>query len=124
MSNDEELREALLSSAVINIKKSNGRSSSEDEEFKEFARLDGDVLKRQVSLIDPEFVICGHTWKFVFHLWPEARKAGEWKHRIGTLVFVDFWHPASIAHAIRKKHYDLLNSWIRESLPDTATNVP
>jgi hypothetical protein len=87
--------EALLSSAIANVKKSNGRSESSDEEIAQYARRDGDYLKRQVELIDPGIVICGNTWAAVRHLWPAARKVIDlvWEND-GTLI-VDFWHPAN-----------------------------
>jgi len=86
--------ELFLSSALVNIKKSGGKAQSSFAELAEYARADGDLLRQQIELIDPDIVICGYTWPHVKHLWPEAKNAafeGVW--RVGRRVFLDFWHP-------------------------------
>lgn len=89
-------REALLSSATINIKKSMGRSSSDLDELDYYAAKDGTLLREQTELIAPDLVICGYTWEILRkHCWPEAEQVHDLIWRAGDLTFIDFWHPAN-----------------------------
>ncbi|MBX9906080.1 MAG: hypothetical protein K2Y31_17170 [Burkholderiales bacterium] len=87
--------ESLLSSATINVKKSNGKSISDSDEITQHAMRDGDLIRLQIELINPEIVICGNTWGAVQHLWPDAVPTYDlvWKH--DSRYFIDFWHPAN-----------------------------
>jgi hypothetical protein len=87
--------EALLSSAVTNVKKSNGRTESSDEEIKDYGQRDGTFLKGQVELINPRIVICGSTWPAIKHLWPQAVKVFDLVWKADDRLIVDFWHPAN-----------------------------
>jgi hypothetical protein len=88
--------EALRSSAIVNIKKSGGQSSSSAGDIQLYARLDKRCIQRQIKLINPNLVVCGHTWDFVKDWWPKPKPVmlydGVWQ--VGQLVFINFWHPA------------------------------
>ncbi|HQR03590.1 MAG: hypothetical protein JSR19_02105 [Proteobacteria bacterium] len=87
---------SLLSSATINIKKSHGRSTSDDTEIGHLAQRDGEFLRAQVETIDPCVVICGNTWWAIRHLWPDAELIyGGLVWRVRSRLFIDFWHPAN-----------------------------
>jgi hypothetical protein len=91
----DEAAELFLSSAVVNIKKSKGTARSVPDDLAQYAKEDGAFIKSQVELIDANVVVCGYTWPYVKHLWPEAEAGGyDGVHRVGRKVFVDFWHPA------------------------------
>jgi hypothetical protein len=90
---NEEAVELLRSSAVVNIKKSDGRSSSRHEEIQSCAQRDKDHIKKQTALVNPDVVICGNTWGFIREWWPEERLY-DGVYRVGQGVFVDFWHPS------------------------------
>ena len=89
------LIEALLSAGAVNIKKSDGGSSSNDDDIERYATADGDLLKSQIDLINPDIVICGNTWWFVKHLWPMAQQIYDLVWMSDGVLFVDFWHPAN-----------------------------
>jgi hypothetical protein len=88
-------KEALLSSAVVNIKKSNGRSRSDMNEIRKIAQQDGELLKRQIALIAPDIVICGNTWGEVKHLWAESKRIFPRIWRTESITFINYWHPAN-----------------------------
>jgi hypothetical protein len=93
----EQAVEALKSSAIVNVKKSEGKSESSDEEIADYAKKDGPFIRQQIELIKPDVVVCGNTWVPVEHLWPDKDK--DYIHdgvcRVGrTAVFINFWHPS------------------------------
>jgi hypothetical protein len=93
--------EALLSSSAINIKKSSGVSSSDDDDIQMYIENDGDLLRKQVTLISPEIIIFGNTWWFVRHLWPRARQIYDLVWQDDSTLLIDFWHPANrFPHAL------------------------
>lgn len=53
----ESSNNLLRKAAVINIKKSNGKSTSNDEELKRYANSDKELLKRQIELISPDVIV-------------------------------------------------------------------
>lgn len=85
--------EALRCSAIINIKKSNGQSSSSHGDIEWYARKDKQFIQRQIELIAPDVVICGYTWRYVEDWWP-VRPLFDGVYRTGHRVFVNFWHPS------------------------------
>ncbi|MGI6594980.1 MAG: hypothetical protein ACOX24_07930 [Christensenellales bacterium] len=53
--------EWLNSIAVVNVKKANGKDSSNKTDINGYAERDREFLKRQIELIDPTVIICGST---------------------------------------------------------------
>jgi|SRR5580698_1685526 hypothetical protein len=92
---DDAIARALLSSAIVNIRKSGGGSASSSTELRNCVRDDGWFLRKQIDLIDPRIVVCGSTWGHVKELWPEASKAYNLVWRTHNRLFVDFWHPSN-----------------------------
>ncbi len=110
----EDQSEALLSSAVINIKKSGGRTTSEYQDLKLYAENDGDLIKRQVDLIDPEIVICGNVWYGLINsLWSDCRKVYDDVFEADKRTFIAFWHPAN--HAPEQMNYYALAALLQNS---------
>lgn len=60
----------LKKCAVINIKKSNGKNTSDDIDLLKYVKEDGDLLARQIEIIDPTIIVCGST----FHLLKDVKK--------------------------------------------------
>lgn len=58
----EEVEKALISSAVINLKKSSGKKSSNRKNLLRYVEKDWDLVSRQIEIIKPDIVICGRTW--------------------------------------------------------------
>lgn len=53
----EEVRESVLASAVVNIKKARGCSSSKDDDLRQYVRNDGGLLRQQVEGLNPHVVV-------------------------------------------------------------------
>ena len=112
-------RSALLSAAVVNIKKSNGRTLSNRADLDQYVRRDGDLIQRQVALVAPEILICGATWPLVRHLWTIRRRVAQWVVDVDGMLVLDFWHPAGWVR--RKEHYYFLDQWLRSA--ETVRNA-
>lgn len=93
--------ELLSHIAVMNLKKSNGTSNSNDEDLKKYADEDCGLLVHQLELINPTIIICGST----FSLLNDALNLGfdkknhhndNWYYwdTKGRLC-LDFYHPAN-----------------------------
>jgi len=86
--------DALLSTAVVNIKKSPGSGTANTADLAQYAKEDGDLIVRQIELIKPDLVVCGSTWHFMRSFYPDAENPMDRIHTVSGLPFIDFWHPA------------------------------
>lgn len=97
-----EIQKALLRQcAVLNIKKSNGRNPSNDDDLSRYVSEDGDLLKRQIAIISPTVILCGGT----FHLLkPDAKRifgeeASSFPDKgcfpIDGKILIAYYHPAN-----------------------------
>jgi hypothetical protein len=91
----DALAESLLSSAIVNLKKSSGQKSSDAADLRDFVSRDGDLLREQIQGIRPDIILCGSTWPLVAHLWPDARQTHDRVWQGSDSTFIDFWHPAN-----------------------------
>ena len=53
--------EYLQKIAVVNVKKSGGKSSSNMDEIRAYAQFDREELLRELELCDPTVIVCGYT---------------------------------------------------------------
>ncbi|MGA2226091.1 MAG: hypothetical protein ABSH41_16770 [Syntrophobacteraceae bacterium] len=88
-------KEALLSTAAINIKKSGGKSSSDWDDLVSYVNEDGEFIRQQVELINPQIAVCGNVWSLIQHLWQDAQQLYDGVWIANGRVFIDFWHPAN-----------------------------
>ncbi|MDP7014847.1 MAG: hypothetical protein QGG36_03515 [Pirellulaceae bacterium] len=96
--NKPERAEACLACAIVNVKKSGGESRSDLKQVAKFCKLDGDKIRDQIEMIDPEIIICGGTWREARQfIWPNDEKTDAYArtYRIRGRFVVDFWHPAN-----------------------------
>ena len=93
----DEVEEAFLSTAIVNIKKREGGPSSDDDDLSKYVDEDGDknLLRKQVSCLNPNFVVCCNTWHLVKDVWPNAEKVSEQVYKIDDMLVLDFWHPSN-----------------------------
>ena len=102
--------------AVMNVKKiDNGKSSSDMQNINQYAISDGELLRKQISIIDPTVIICGYTISSLNIILNKTENCGvkdcsdpndNWYYftNIGgkRVVVLDYYHPSN--------HYpDLLN---------------
>ena len=106
---------AFLGSAWVNVKKSNGQIPSNFADLYTYVQKDGDLLKRQISLIAPTLIICGGTWPLVRDLFPKATQIYDRIWRDDFLI-VDFYHPGFRAPYVVFYHAfaSLLQNWKRQ----------
>lgn len=98
--------------AVVNVKKSNGNSQSNENDLEVFAKDDKQELKRQLELINPDVIICGYTLHFLKKVLGnelyltniEDKMYGFWKDKI----IIDYYHPA--CHYPNKINYYTLSA--------------
>lgn len=113
------LKEALLSSSVINIKKCDGESTSDDSILLEYVTRDwDDYIFPQIGFVKPDIIICGATWWNVIKKYLDSDKQtyiklSEWVYSYNNFIFIDFWHPAN--HYPNKLNYYSLCTAVRLS---------
>jgi len=90
-----EVINAVLESAIANIKKSGGKSSSDDEELQMYIDSDGDLIKQQIDQLDPKVIVCCYVWGLVKHLWNNPKEVTEYIYYAENRVFIDYWHPSN-----------------------------
>jgi hypothetical protein len=100
---------SLLASAVVNVKKSKGKKSSNLVEIENYAKKDKEWIRQQVAMIRPDIVICGGTFRAFEILWgSEAKPVYDLRvYRVGDRFFVDFWHHPASQFPKRLKYYGL-----------------
>ncbi|SHE98496.1 hypothetical protein SAMN02745148_01517 [Modicisalibacter ilicicola DSM 19980] len=93
----EPLDKALRSSAVINIKKSQGKKKSSSTNLISYVDRDWDLIEKQIQTIKPDVVICGKTWPMISSRLESVEKVSDRVYRSGGIQYIDFWHPANRA---------------------------
>jgi len=88
-----EASDLFLSSAIINIKKSNGQHPSSNDDLEHYVNEDADLIRQQIEIINPNILISGNVW-WAQKLWPDARQVYDLVWRTGDRLLVNFWHPA------------------------------
>ena len=97
---EDEKKNALLSSAFINIKKSGGTKSSEEASLLKYWDSDKELLLEQIKQIKPDFVILGNIYSIVsdhFSFVSHCRDSEGYfftSPSFNNCVFVNYWHPA------------------------------
>lgn len=92
---NRDVTDALLSSAIVNLKKSGGTAHSTFDDLTRYVENDWDLLWQQIQDIAPDIVICGYTWELIRGKLPSSEQVSDRVHMAGGVVFVDFWHPAN-----------------------------
>ncbi|MBP3870075.1 MAG: hypothetical protein J6E46_03780 [Faecalicoccus sp.] len=96
--------EAIRQIAVLNLKKSNGKNTSDYDEIGAYAKSDKEMIKKEIELIDPKIIICGntfwHLYECVLDKTPElAENPDDRFHLLKILgknrIVIDFYHPAN-----------------------------
>ncbi len=88
--------------AVVNVKKSHGRETSDMEEIRGYAAFDGAMLKKQLELCDPTVIVCGYTASVLDVLFGKSVRE-ESNPNLGyrislnghDVLVLDYWHPAN-----------------------------
>lgn len=95
LDNGKEINDALMSSAIINIKKSQGKKSSNEKDLIKYVESDWDLIEKQINLLNPNIIVCGKTWHLIRKNLEHKEKVSDRVYKSGDLIFVDYWHPAN-----------------------------
>ena len=95
--------EWLKQIAIVNIKKSGGRSSSDYEEIMLYAEADKEELLKEIELIDPDIIVCGATASnldFLLDGTLKEKPCDNWYYYTSYLgnrerLVIDYYHPAN-----------------------------
>lgn len=99
----EECYKLLQAASVVNIKKSNGISSTIKDDLQKYLDEDSKYLLEELELINPDIIICGGTYEEYCRLnrikaYEGMKKITDWTYLFqGKLVF-DFVHPSAPIH--------------------------
>lgn len=93
----EEMYDALSSSAIVNLKKSNGIKSSNKRDLEGYVEKDWDLLSLQINEINPQLVICGNTWSLINGKLIEKKKISDSAYLSNGIIYIDYWHPSNRA---------------------------
>lgn len=92
----------LQQCAVVNVKKSGGKSASDMDEIRAYAVFDKEYLYHQLEICDPTVIICGYTSSVLDILTgiPMRKEKNEnLFYHIAlnghTVLVLDYWHPAN-----------------------------
>lgn len=95
----ENSKDACRSSAVVNLKKTPGRGSSNMEEIQQIASSDKKRIEEELRIISPEIVVCGGVFNLCTQqLWGEYERISERVYKLAMfkdIVWIDFVHPAA-----------------------------
>lgn len=120
--NEAEANSYLKKVAVINIKKSDGKSKSDYNEIIQYAEYDAKEILREIEIINPDIIVCGYTIGSLnaalkkmdptFIPFKYNKKATSenyhyvWKNRI----IIDYYHPAARYPALMS-YYGLMGCY-------------
>jgi len=92
-----ELADALRSIAVINVKKTSGKSTADYDQVREHALHQDALWKKQIDIINPDFVVCGGTFDIAHesYAYPtrETTPSGMDYFFTDRSIVLDFYHP-------------------------------
>lgn len=96
--------DSLKKAAVINIKKSGGKKSSNMDEINQYAKFDKEELMREIEICDPTIIICGYTISSLNILTDntvkdEKHPDRDWVYSLELnghkVIVIDYYHPAN-----------------------------
>jgi len=117
----KQINDALMSSAVINLKKSQGRKSSSNENLSEYIESDWDLLEKQMTMLAPHIIICGKTFPLIKDKLKGVKKISDRVYQYREFIFVDFWHPANRASNLM--NYYALNALVYKYMKKNEKNI-
>lgn len=115
--NVPELLKSLSKIAIINLNKLGGGAKTNWDLFKNNVLQQKMIIKQQISLLQPNIIICGGTWYFLveYKIIEDVTLNDKSAGRFGNTIFIDVYHPAQtkISH---RTYYELVVDGIK-SIP-------
>ena len=102
--------------AVVNLKKSGGRSSSNYSEIDAYAHYDAKEILKEIEYIDPDIVVCGATLSSLDSICDNkicSKHNDNWFYYSDVIgdrerLFLDYYHPANRYPALLN-YYGIVN---------------
>ncbi len=104
----------LKSIAIMNLKKSDGKSHTDMSELNKYAKTDSEFLKKQIEFISPDIIVCGSTLTALDNgLYngqiKKKKKNDDWFYYANIFpdretLIIDYYHPAARRGNKRKKY--------------------
>jgi hypothetical protein len=92
----QDAAKALLSTAVMNVKKLAGTSNANDAELKAAVARDNLRILKQIEILSPTVVVCCGTFKYLKGGVPDLEKTARATRcfRQNHVYWIDQWHPS------------------------------
>jgi hypothetical protein len=95
----QNLRHGCLSTAIINLKKAPGRGIADYFKILDAVRKDSELIKKEISIIQPDVIVSCGTFGFINELYPNAltnpfdpdRRC----YRFDNRLWIDYSHPSA-----------------------------
>jgi hypothetical protein len=97
LNKDENVFNSLKYCALINLKKVPGKTRSNYYEIQEHYNRSKEIIKKQLSLINPEIIICGGTFKLIkedFGIGHPLVPNNDFGYLLGNQLFINAYHPS------------------------------
>ena len=94
----EKQNEIIRQISVVNLKKSAGTPSSNNDNLATYLNKDKTKLFDQISIIDPQIIVCGSTFKFFKEIVGAdsiSERNDNWFYFWKDKIVIDFYHPAN-----------------------------
>lgn len=94
----EKQNEIIRQISVVNLKKSAGTPSSDNDNLATYLNKDKTKLFDQISIIDPQIIVCGATFKFFKEIVGAdslSERNDNWFYFWKDKIVIDFYHPAN-----------------------------
>lgn len=114
-----DVKLALLSSSVINLKKSSGTKKSSSKNLAMYVEEDWDLISEQIERIEPKIVICGNTWSLI-RTKISHQKISDRAYFSEGVLYIDYWHPAN--RASNKMNYYALCALVQLAINNLKNN--
>jgi len=107
---------ALLRSAVVNLKKIAGSETANPAELGRSVRQDGDLIREQIGILNPDVVACGGTWKLANSLIRGLRLSKPYSvDRANGRIWLSCFHP-TLQGMNPQNHFSQIVNLYRNSL--------
>ena len=112
---DEENRNALSHLAVVNVKKINGTSTSNNDDLQKYVEENKEILRREIESVQPKIIVCGNTFHYLKTIFSikTNRKCDNWYYwlsidGLGDILVLDYYHPA-VQYPVLLTYYGVAN---------------
>lgn len=97
--NWEEKNAMLRKIAVINVKKVDGKTTSNFDDLMTYTRDNAEMLRREIAHVHPRIIVCGNTFRFLKEIYGLAgeNSCDNWYYWLtlegaGKVLVLDYYH--------------------------------